>query len=293
MLEDIQKRSSKQPLRWLLENIAASLTKAGAISTPEDSLDSEMEDSGMENFDDDDDYGDGDESDNDTLSVGGWEREDSPSRTPDAGGDIEMGDLGDPLAANENRERLTAKLKADLEQAQGAGFKVGVQGDFKGGADLYVSLSIRISRLGISDAAINAWDLEPTNYLILLIHYSNYYQDLAKLTTEHHVRRSVTMCVGTSDHYKLTHSECVRALSKTKNLGPRGQAVSSNQGDPETSANKEKKESSLIGMFISRPLNDLLKLRLVPVLEYRLRFGLGWDGAEMLFTGKWVGKPEP
>jgi ubiquitin-conjugating enzyme E2 Q len=275
-LERIQESGSGQRLRCLLANISVSLTQAMTETTSRagNSSGSKLDNNGMEFS--------GDESD-DGMSVGGWEDDYSLSNGPDVEGDSQMTDFADLQS-----QRLTEKLKFDLQQAQAAGFKVGVLGDFKGGMDLYVSLGIRISKLGISNAAMNAWGLERTNYLILLIHYSHYYQDLAKLIDSCHTRRTVTMCVGTSNRYKPTPFEAMRAFSKTTQIGSSQQVAQNKNDDPEGGAacGEGEEASSFKGVFISRPLNELLNLRLVEVLKHRLEFALGWDGAEMLFGGK-------
>lgn len=47
-----------------------------------------------------------------------------------------------------------------------------------------VSLSVRVANLGLSEEAIQAWDLEPKNYIILLIRYSSGYRTYETIIDE-------------------------------------------------------------------------------------------------------------
>ena len=174
------------------------------------------------------------------------------------------------------RAELLSALRRDLRAAKEAGFKVGVLGDIKGGIDSYISISVRISKLGISDEAMRAWRLEGKRYLILLIHYSNYYQPLLKLVTRgYHGRHAVKFCVGTAQHYKPTFPEALQAFSK----------VDSEKGNSQQSINKD--DGRFRGIFISRPLNELLNTKLTILAKHRLEHNLAWDGAERYSAGEY------
>lgn len=230
--------------------------------------------------------------DDSDISVGGW---DEPSEYYHA--ESENVDGGDDNGAGEdpqnvaNVRKLKAALRKDLRNAKVAGFKVGVLGDWKGGMDLYVSLSIRVSKLGISDEAISAWRLDKRKYLVLLIHYSSYYQSLEKLAGEsggYHVKRSVEMCVGTATRYKPTYLEAMGAFSKISSMGNTEQVVGRESGELEASVATEGQtdEDGFQGIFVSRPLNELLNSRLIQLVKYRIQLRFGWDGAESYYAGE-------
>lgn len=288
-LNKISLENTCMPLPVLLSTISSSLTKAmdtaaqsSFISSP-DSCDEEMGDS-AEEYDDDSD-----------VSVGGWEEplEYYPeSGAVDGEGDSQMDDFSqDPQHTANTRKLLHDVLRKDLRGAKAAGFKVGVLGDWKGGMDLYVCIGIRVSKLGISDEAIAAWKLDRRKYLILLIHYSANYQPLERLTGEsggYHVKKSVEMCVGTATRYKPTHHEAMGAFSKISSMGKTQQVVGVESGELEASAAPvdESNEDGFQGIFISRPLNELLNSRLIQLVKYRVQLGFGWDGAESYYAGK-------
>lgn len=232
--------------------------------------------------------GEYDDDDSD-VSVGGWDEPSEYYHVESENVDGENNNEDPQFAAN--TRKLQAALRKDLRSAKAAGFKVGVLGDWKGGMDLYVSLGIRVSKLGISDEAIAAWRLDKRKYLILLIHYSAFYQSLEKLAGEsggYHVKRSVEMCVGTATRYKPTYLEAMGAFSKISSMGNTEQVVGGESGELEagTTTRGQSDEDGFQGIFVSRPLNELLNSRLIQLVKYRIQLGFGWDGAESYYAGE-------
>lgn len=235
----------------------------------------------------------GEYNDDSDVSVGGWDEPleyyHTESENVDGENDSHAGE--DPQNAASTR-KLRAALKNDLRGAKAAGFKVGVLGDWKGGMDLYVSLGIRVSKLGISDEAIAAWRLDKRKYLILLIHYSAFYHSLERLAGEsggYHVKRSVEMCVGTATRYKPTYLEAMGAFSKISSMGNTEQVVGGEGGELEeagAATQGQSNEDGFQGIFVSRPLNELLNSRLIQLVRYRIQLGFGWDGAESYYAGE-------
>jgi ubiquitin-conjugating enzyme E2 Q len=241
---------------------------------------------------DEDGYLDEAEDDWDDASVGGWSDDElhTDSRTTATGGDLGH----DSPQTAETRKRLFRDLRNDLRQAKKAGFKVGVLGDYKGGMNFFVSLGIRVGKLGISEEAITAWKLDRTKYFIVLIHYSNFYQNVTRLSGDmggYHARKGVDLCVGTASRYKPTLQEALTAFSKVSSNDLQGaQAVGTATGvetDGDASAGAEaQRDGDFTGIFISGPLNQLLNTGLVPLLKYRLQYGFGWDGAELYYNSE-------
>ncbi|KAA8914468.1 hypothetical protein FN846DRAFT_926303 [Sphaerosporella brunnea] len=221
--------------------------------------------------------------DEDDGSFTGWEDEVLNTHGSD---NSMLNDLGPNT--DEKKKRLSRDLRNDLKQARAAGFKVGVLGDYKGGMNFFVSLGIRFGKLGISEEAATAWKLDKAKYLILVIHYSNYYQTIARLAGEnggYHARKGIIMCVGTGSRYKPTLREAIAAFTTVNNEVQGAQ----NNGalDPlelGSDAPRELRDGDFESIFISGPLNQLLNTHLVPVVKYRMHYGFGWDGAELYFN---------
>lgn len=277
-----------QPLSALLAAVSYSLNKAMGSIGPADS-DVLMEDNEFENSDEDFQNGEDDDDEDDDISVGGWEEDyQDPVTRARQHSSAEKDEFSqDTLTPAEVRE-LRKALRHDLRLAKIAGFKIGVLGDYQGGVDLYVSLGIRVSKLGISDEAIDAWKLDKQKYLIMLIHYSSYYQTLERLTGDvggYHAKKSVELCVGTATKYKPTLIEAIGAFSKISafdNTYPLSNGTSK-EVDGLDGIIELSDGNAFRGVFISRPLNELLNSRLIQLVKYRIQHGFGWDGAERYY----------
>ncbi|KAL9089640.1 MAG: hypothetical protein Q9165_005672 [Trypethelium subeluteriae] len=177
----------------------------------------------------------------------------------------------EPGALSEIRSRV----RLDLQTAKDAGFKVGVHGRIMEGGPCVVSISCRVAKLGVSHEAMQAWQLDRKDYLILLIQYSHGYTSLDKLMscgTTYHTRERLEMRVGKSSTYKPSHVSALRAFSNIAGEGSRRLAE----------ANDSENSNSFENIFISKPLNQLLNERLLAILRYRFQ-GMGWEGAEAFY----------
>ena len=77
----------------------------------------------------------------------------------------------------ENAAKLNRRIKEDLRAVRFAGFKLGILSGLKAESPTSViSMSIQASKLGLSEEALQAWDLDPSQYVVLLVRYSNGYK---------------------------------------------------------------------------------------------------------------------
>ncbi|KAF2193832.1 hypothetical protein K469DRAFT_712668 [Zopfia rhizophila CBS 207.26] len=171
------------------------------------------------------------------------------------------------------------RIRSDLMIAKANGFKVGHLGGLMDGLGCYVSLSCRISKLGISEEAMQAWQIEPTEYLIVLFHYPNGYKCMDSLRSydAHAARRNFGVRVGISHTYKPTMQEAVRAFTTLSKEDEKRREQES-QSDLYNEPHKGFRNS-----FISRPLNELLDERFPTLLNYRYN-GMPWPGAEEFYN---------
>ncbi|GAB1737047.1 hypothetical protein NU219Hw_g409t1 [Hortaea werneckii] len=270
-LQDIRGTARKTVVE-LIGTVSAALTKAA----PDKDGDTEMEDSQ------------------------GWNEEDSPGREEedDDQDDIYDSDheaFGDNTGAATSACQTTsssakaaassrafrARIRSDLITAKRAGFKVGQVGHLMEGLNCFVSISIRMSKLGISHEAMQAWQVSPEDYLVLIIQYPNGYKTSEELQALDSLRLAPNLGfrICASKHYKPTLQEAIQAFtvvsksenrenvsySTTTNAIPQSKDISDHGGLRET--------------FISKPLNSLLQERLVPILRSRA-IGMTWRGAE-------------
>lgn len=210
----------------------------------------------------------------------GWETDIRINDAGDLPGDREslgFKSWGEGAPTKNFTRNLKLQLKEDLRQVQKAGFGVGAFGDFKGDA-FYITMSIRISKLGISDEAMAAWILDKDKYFVVIIHYTNLYKTLEWLLQPENrsqIDREMEMWVGLSTSYKPSLHECIRVFNKFKD-----------HSSARPVRVKEQSVGALHPFFMSNAITELLNSRLVSLAKYRLQEDLGWEGAEALFKGK-------
>lgn len=210
----------------------------------------------------------------------GWETDIRISDMDDLPGDRESLGFKSRLEGVQTKNftrKLKLQLKEDLRQVQKAGFGVGVFGDFKGDA-FYITMSIRISKLGISDEAMAAWILDKDKYFVVIIHYTNLYKTLEWFLqpgNQSQIGREMEMWVGLSTSYKPSLHECIRVFTKFKD-----------HSSARPVRVEEQSAGALHPFFMSNAITELLNSRLVSLAKYRLQEDLSWEGAEALFKGK-------
>lgn len=171
------------------------------------------------------------------------------------------------------------RLRSDLRAAKDAGFKVGHLGHLIDGYAAYVTVSVRIGKLGLSEEAMIAWQVEPSDYLILIIQYPNGYKTNEQLQAYDSIRLkpNIGMRVYAGKHYKPTLQEAIAAFTKARKdrNSTGGDGSAANPHDIET--------SSIRDTFVSKPLVSLLEDNLVPILRFRST-GMDWQGAEAWYN---------
>ena len=174
-----------------------------------------------------------------------------------------------------NQKALKARLQYDLRKAKGAGFRVSHVGNLiNGGKDGFVMLSIRVSKLGISEEALDAWHMDPTQYFLILIRYTSGYQTFDDLIGN--APCNVQVRVGLSATYKVTIDEAIEAFAKLEDKSKTDKLLKK--------AHDGSEKRGLRRLFIGGPLEELLNDRLILLVRYRMAMGFPWLGAEEFFN---------
>jgi len=210
------------------------------------------------------------DSDRDEIDNEGWAMNDAFDGT------LESGRARETIGSRQTNAPIS-RARSDLRAAKVAGFKVGHLGLLQNDNSCYLSISCRVAKLGISEEAMQAWLLEPSNYLILLLYYPLGYKSLDFLESHDTTtaRNYVEMRVGISNTYKPI------SVAEAQHMFGANAHHEISHGDNNTEGDEE---HGLRDAFISRPLNDLLNKRLVSILKYRLGMALSWSGAEKFFN---------
>lgn len=166
--------------------------------------------------------------------------------------------------------QFQSRIRSDLRSAKDAGFKLAYFGALLDNRSCVVSVSISARKLGISEEAMQAWRIEPSDYIILLLQYKEGYKTKEELLalTATSVPTYLEMRVGASKNYKPTQDQVINAFSVTKKRN-------THDSVPVQDSGSEKFRDT----FISKPLKNLLCERLVYIVRYR-DAGMSWQGAE-------------
>ncbi|KAJ5780960.1 Ubiquitin-conjugating enzyme E2 [Penicillium paradoxum] len=165
--------------------------------------------------------------------------------------------------------KLREMIRQDFRAVKDAGFKVGYLGSkFE---TIIVSVACRIAKLGISEETMNAWGVEPSEYLVLLIRYHPTYLDLRTiLETASDVKDElIRMHVGLCTSYKPHLDHALEAIQGSQNRQPASDTTIHGH--------------LLKPLFIGRSLNLLLEERLLGIIKLRVKHGFSWTGAELFF----------
>ncbi|KIW46772.1 uncharacterized protein PV06_02410 [Exophiala oligosperma] len=163
------------------------------------------------------------------------------------------------------------KIQTDLKALKDSGFRVGIFGDL---ASLeIISASIRVSKLGLSDEAMQAWGLRRRQYLILLIQYAAGYYEARHIADLDDFVGRVDMQVGLCENYKPTLEDAHALFSGSMTSKENRPADSCKPWEP---------------LFIGKPLIQLLKERFFNIVKARHLYNLSWLGAEKMVEARAV-----
>jgi ubiquitin-conjugating enzyme E2 Q len=180
-------------------------------------------------------------------------------------------------AKNASAQATAAKrIRSDLRAAKRAGFKVGILGNLNGIG--IVCLSIRITKLGISEEAMKAWVLRRKQYLVLMIRFLDGYQAIEQVQNESTLSSRTQIRVGTCERYKPAFEDATAMFIHVQATLHDAAAA---QNDKPTKPDKS--TVPLEPLFIGGPINDLFRDRFPSILKYRLACAFPWSGAEIFF----------
>lgn len=163
------------------------------------------------------------------------------------------------------------KIKQDLRKARGAGAKVGVISGVEHGARLHVvSLSMRANKLGIPDEALEAWDVEPSDYIVLLIRIDEPYPSAESLSTDPASFFRLEFRFGKCYKYKPTVKSAQNAFNSIPPLQPAA---------TDTLKTAEPGGGAFEKLFISNSLEQFMNDNFLSLFKLRLTECSTWDGA--------------
>ncbi|KAJ5372206.1 Ubiquitin-conjugating enzyme E2 [Penicillium concentricum] len=199
---------------------------------------------------------------------------DDESAASDTDPNWESDDDSKIITSTQSESELRGTIRRDLRVVKNAGFKVGYLGSTHG--TIIVSVSCRISKLGISEEAMNAWSVVPSEYLVLLIRYRPTYLDLQAIidTAGDPKNTQVQMHVGLCNSYKPSFEHAMDVINDSQD---------EQMKDKSATSDKTMCGHLLRPLFIGRSLNLLLGERLLGIINLRLKHEFSWTEAELFF----------
>jgi len=272
VLQGIADNSAGLTVLEVLETLSQKLQRHLASGTAEEpyTLESDIDPMDVDENEDDDDesadeyYGD---SDHDDFNFGGVSGNSTTTATF--------------KLSPETAVKINRRIREDLRTVRFAGFKIGILTGMKADSvHSVLSLSIQVAKLGLSEEALQAWDLEPQQYIVFLIRYSNGYKHFDAVVEDGASSLDITFRVGISNKYKPTLVEALAAFSDS-NLGKSIKRPDVPQAEP-----VQKPTAGFSSMFISSSLEELINKRFLSLLKIRNSMGVGWDGAKKYYSAK-------
>ncbi|KIN03673.1 hypothetical protein OIDMADRAFT_158409 [Oidiodendron maius Zn] len=268
ILEAAGRNSTGKEVSDLIESVAERLQKVLATGTSshpfniDDSSELDMtNDEGDGNFDsDEDEY---DQYDDPAFLS---EEEDFKSLEAD------WSAASNRVIGVEAAAKLNKRIRSDLRSAKFAGFKLGILRGLKAESQTsMLSISIQVSKLGLSNEALQAWDLDLHQHIVLLIRYLSGYKSFEAIILEPAKSLDISFRIGICSRYKPSPAEALAAFAET------GKKENNSEGP------KFDEASRFSSLFISSSLNGFLNDALISLVKIRSSASIGWDGAKLFY----------
>lgn len=226
-----------------------------------------------------------------------------PHDSDDSMEDDLYGDFTDPLfglspmrtnSQHRPHSRLASsmlrRIKLDLRSARDAGCKVGVLDGLQQSSGTHIfSLSIRASELGLSQEALEAWDVEISDHVILLVQFDELYPCAEQLLAKPCANFNVNFRFGKGAKYKPSPAQA-RAAFLTE--------TSRNHGAPQAKAQaiEDDQGRTFEKTFISNSLEQFMNEQCLSMIKLRFQNpAYSWDDANEHFRNMssrtWDGQP--
>ncbi|KAK4063254.1 uncharacterized protein Triagg1_9639 [Trichoderma aggressivum f. europaeum] len=159
-----------------------------------------------------------------------------------------------------------ARLKKDLNVVRSAGISVGIYPRVPVGEAEFFSLSLRATKLGIPEHALEAWGLERGDYVVLLCKFAPHYPTFSELLIDGHWKP------------QFRFGKC----SKPKPSIDGARSALTTVSDASQNASNDKAEDtsgSFVPLYMSNSIDMLMNDGFLSFLQLRRGKGLSWDTA--------------
>ncbi|KAJ4424188.1 hypothetical protein N0V82_001054 [Gnomoniopsis sp. IMI 355080] len=166
------------------------------------------------------------------------------------------------------------KIRRDLRKAREAGAKIGILCgvDEEAGTHM-ISLSIRARKLGISDEALEAWDIDPSDYIVLLFRVYEPYPSAEKLS----------QLAASSFHADFRFGKCKKCKpssdSARKAFNTRSHTTTAEQDARAQATDTNADSHPFSKLFISNSMELFMNEYFLALTKLRMIGHQSWDDA--------------
>lgn len=162
---------------------------------------------------------------------------------------------------------ILRRIRSDLRKARGAGCRVSIIGGLDDSKPHLLSLSVRASKLGLSQEALEAWDVEASDYIVLLLRTEDLYPCAEKVAQDSAANFHIQFRFGKCSKYKPTLRQALAAFATTS------------QKARDTTPPTEIDDHPFQKTFISASLEQFMNESFISLVKLRFRGCATWDDA--------------
>ncbi|OTB03425.1 hypothetical protein M426DRAFT_12575 [Hypoxylon sp. CI-4A] len=162
---------------------------------------------------------------------------------------------------------LLQRIRQDLLSVVQAGFHPGrVWGFEEGQGRTIISISIRASKLSLSEEMLEAWNLAASEYIVLLMHYDHRYstfEDAVETPVGRKIGFRLRKCTQKKPTYQQTETRSSESTEAPNNQTP--------------------DDKELSQLWISKSIDDFMNDEFMSLLKLKFQNGVSWESAKEMF----------
>ncbi|KAL2180140.1 uncharacterized protein P884DRAFT_218939 [Thermothelomyces heterothallicus CBS 202.75] len=172
------------------------------------------------------------------------------------------------------KKDLLRRIRRDLREVREAGYRVGFFDGFgKDSTTGIIALSIRLDKLALSNEAMEAWDVKPTEYVVLLVRFDRQYYPLEQVFNQAAARTEVAFRIGKCSKHKPSIEQASRAFAKPN------RSVSTERSEPVKTTERDSDETRFEKLLVSNSLDSFMCESFISLLKIREAHGCSWEKA--------------
>ncbi|KAI0799928.1 hypothetical protein GGR55DRAFT_692564 [Xylaria sp. FL0064] len=227
---------------------------------------------------DDDNEGDGDDN-ADSFEVSDDDDTDVPFDYDDGEDDFGFDDRHLGTGRRTIHDAVLQRIRQDFRAVRNAGFKVGkIYGIDQPAEYGIMAMSVKASKLCLSEETHNAWNLEPSDYLVLLMKFTGEYVSfedaLARPTSQIPLEFRLRRC----SKYRPTLNQAIAAFSPLH--GKNRPEISAQKSD--NYHNSLAAGDGFLTFGVGGSIDLLLKNDFLSMMKLRKRYKVSWDEAKRI-----------